>query len=1049
LEFLEGEAPVKRFSMRAFVLVFACLAGLSICRADELAAVTGLVTDPNGRSVPGVTVIITNLATNVVSRTVSNDQGIYRVPSLQPGIYRMTLDKDGFKSIVKSGVELHVQDVASINFELQIGSVNETVTVEAGGLVMNTTDASVSTVIDRKFVENLPLNGRSFQDLISMTPGVVTQSPQALTSPGYNGDFSVNGQRTETNYYTVDGVTANISAGGGNGYPNPPTSGSISATTALGTTQSLISVDALQEFRIQGSTYSAEYGRSPGGQFSLVTRSGTNAVHGSAFDYLRNNFFDANDWFNNHFGKPISPLRQNDFGGTLGGPILAPGLYNGRDKTFFFVSYEGLRLTQPQAATIQYVPDTYMRQQAPASLQPMLNAFPLQNGTDSGTATAPSLAQFIEPYSLPSRVDSTSIRLDHSFGAKLSLFFRFGDTPSSTSARDLSAVSQITMNTQTYTLGATSQLSGKADNEFRLGYARVDSSQGRTVDAFGGARPINLASAMGAGSYASPEAAFYLILPGFGVNVITTSNSSNKERQWNMIDTFSYSVGHHQLKVGVDYRRIESPTTPTSPIVSGLFFSTKSVLNNSPLLVIDKLVSFTAIFNETAAFAQDQWSVAPGLSVSLGLRWEIDPPLTEAHGNDPYTLLGSISNPSSLMLAPQGTSLWKTSWYNFAPRLGVAWQAHNHPGWNTIVRAGGGAFFDTDNEVATSGFEGIGFLALRFLPSAPLPLTPAQLNFSPSATPPYTSAPVFAFPGHLQLPYTLGWSASVEQAMGRSQALTISYVGSNGRRLIHEQQFSLQALNPNFNSVTYITNGVTSNYQAAQIQFQRTVSRGLAALSSYTWSHCLDFGSNSVALRVTRGNCDFDVRHNFQGGVSWDLPGVTGNKLGEALLNHWGIDGRLIARTGFPVTLQGNFLTDPATGGQYYGNVNLTPNQPIYLYGSQYPGGRAVNPAAFSLPANPNDPGNAPRNFVRGFGAVQINMTIRREFPISEKLKLQFRAEAFNLLNHPNFGYVNPSLTDSTFGQATQMLNQSLGTVAHQYQQGGPRSVQFALKLIF
>jgi len=188
-----------------------------MCRADELAAVTGLVTDPNGRSVPGVTVLITNLSTNVVSRTVTNDQGIYRVPSLQPGIYRMTLDKDGFKSIVKSGVELHVQDVASINFELQIGSVNETVTVEAGGLVINTTDASVSTVVDRQFAENLPMNGRSFQTLIQLTPGVVLTA----TNSAEEGQFSVNGQRTSANYWTVDGVSGNVGtsteASGGNG----------------------------------------------------------------------------------------------------------------------------------------------------------------------------------------------------------------------------------------------------------------------------------------------------------------------------------------------------------------------------------------------------------------------------------------------------------------------------------------------------------------------------------------------------------------------------------------------------------------------------------------------------------------------------------------------------------------------------------------------------------------------------------------------------------------------------------------------------------------
>ncbi len=310
---------MKRFSMRMCVLMFACLMGWAVCRADELAAVTGLITDPNGRSVPGVTVLITNLSTNVASRTVTNDEGIYRVPSLQPGIYRMTLDKDGFKSIVKSGIELHVQDVASINFELQIGSVNETVTVEAGGLVINTTDGAVSTVVDQSYIKNMPLNGRSFQDLILLTPGVVTNTPQSsFSGNGVGGEFSVNGQRTESNYYTVDGISANTGIFGAPGVPSA--SGSLPSSTVLGTTQSLVSVDALEEFRVHSSTYSAEYGRNPGGQFSFVTRSGNNQWHGTAFDYLRNNVFDANDWFNGFLGQPEPPLRQNDFGGTLGRP---------------------------------------------------------------------------------------------------------------------------------------------------------------------------------------------------------------------------------------------------------------------------------------------------------------------------------------------------------------------------------------------------------------------------------------------------------------------------------------------------------------------------------------------------------------------------------------------------------------------------------------------------------------------------------------------------------------------------------------------------------
>src|SRR5712692_6631476 len=326
--------------MRVFVLVFACLTGLATCRADELAAVTGLVTDPNGRSVPGVTVIMTNLATNVGSRTVTNDQGLYRVPSLQPGIYRITLDKDGFKSVVKSGIELHVQDVASINFELQLGSVNETVTVEAGGLVINTTDATVSTVVDRQFAENLPMNGRSFQTLIQLTPGVVLTASNSSD----NGQFSVNGQRAVSNYWMVDGVSANIGVGiTESGLPGNGLAGSLGSFSVLGGTNSLVSVDAMQEFRIQTSTYAAEFGRTPGGQISIVTRSGENKFHGTFFEFIRNDKLDANDWFANanRLSKPQE--RQNDFGGTFSGPVL-------KNRTFFFFSSEWLRLRLPQTA---------------------------------------------------------------------------------------------------------------------------------------------------------------------------------------------------------------------------------------------------------------------------------------------------------------------------------------------------------------------------------------------------------------------------------------------------------------------------------------------------------------------------------------------------------------------------------------------------------------------------------------------------------------------------------------------------------------------------
>jgi hypothetical protein len=1038
--------PYKCFSRLLLLIICATTPGLA---QSTDATISGQIVDPAGRVIPGADVAILNEATGEQSLTKTNGVGVYANTVLPPGVYTVQVSKVGFKTLIKPDIVLNVQSSIALNFTLPLGATSESITVEGGSSLLNTNDASVGTVVDQKFVANMPLNGRSFQDLISMTPGVVTQSPQSGSGLAYNGDFSVNGQRTESNYYTVDGVSGNIAAGNGYGQPQSGTGGALGGSTALGTTQSLISVDALQEFKVQTSTYSAEYGRSPGGQFSLATRAGTNSLHGSAFDYLRNNFFDANDWFNDHYGKPTPALRQNDFGGTLGGPLWIPKLYDGRHRTFYFVSYEGLRLTQPTAAQILYVPDQFMREQAAAAIQPILNAYPIQNGIDYGTAANPSLAQFIAPFSLPSSIDSTSIRIDHTFGSKLSVFFRYGDTPSSTTSRPDFARLTTRIDSRTFTLGAISQISTRLANDFRLGYDRTNASNVGDVDGFGGGTPIDLGTAMGAIGMPTAYPVMYFSIAGIGTSDFATPNASNLGRQWNLVDTLSLSTGRHQLRLGVDYRRIKSPLKSSNPEMFTFFASTASILNNVPTSPeILRYVSATPIFNETAAFIQDEWRVASRVSISLGMRWESAPPPTEEHDNDAYTLTGNIGNPSSLSLAPQGTPLWKSYWYNFAPRLGAAWTANNKAGWETVVRAGGGVFYDNLNQVAARGYQGLGFTAYKIFSGASLPYTQAQLTYPISVLPPYTSASIYAFPSHLQMPYTLQWNTSVQQALGKQQTLTMSYVGANGRRLVGEQQLSLTALNPDFGTIIYFPSHVTSNYQALEVQFQRSVSHGVQALASYTWSHSIDLGSTGTAIPFTRGNSDFDVRNNFQGGLSWDLPGITSSRATGLLLNNWGLDGRVMTRGGFPVPLTGSTYTDPGTGSLEYLGLNQVADQPIYLYDPRYPGGRAINPAAFSLPSS-GVIGNAPRNFVRGFGAVQVNLAARRQFHVHDNVAFQFRAEAFNILNHPNFGYIDPTYSDATFGQATQMLNQSLGTVASQYQQGGPRSMQFALKLLF
>jgi hypothetical protein len=1028
--------------MRAFALVFACVTCLAVCRADELAAVTGLVTDPNGRSVPGVTVYITNLATNVGSRTITNDQGVYRIPSLQPGIYRITLDKDGFKSIVKSGVELHVQDVASINFELQIGSVSETVTVEAGGLVINTTDASVSTVVNRQFVENMPLNGRSFQSLLLLTPGV-TAVPGASTNA--TGEFSVNGQRTEANYYMVDGVSANTGMLGLGYFGQTP------AETALGTTQSLVSVDGLEEFRVNTSTYSAEYGRTPGGQISIQTRSGTNIWHGSVFDYFRNDALDSNNWFNNAAGLPKAAEKQNDFGGTLGGPVKLPG-YNGRDKTFFFFSYEGLRLTVPHPALSTDVPDTALRQDSPASVQPLLNLFPIQNGPEHGNG----MALFTASYSSPSSLDTYSLRIDHNFGDKLRLFGRYADTPSNSVTRNapqnFANVITTTSDIKTATIGAASVFSSWLSNELRFNYTSNFNDQRNSLDGFGGAVPLSLSQAFSGATV--PRYYFFQELLGFGTNPVTRLfYSANPSHQWNVTDSLASSLGHHALKFGVDYRR-QTGTNGFGQLLNSFTYSSPSdfISNAASSGYVQTVgaVPATGSFTNFSAFVQDEWTKTSRLHLSFGLRWDLNPPPHAAP--QPY-VLDQITDLATAQLSAKGTPLYHTDYRGFAPRIGVAYQIHQSPGYETVFRSGFGVFYDLGNSYALGAVVngGVGIGTSVSYSSLSYPLSPAQQTLpAPSIAAPYTGV-VYTFDPHLKLPYTLEWNAAVEQRLGSNQALTVSYVAAGGRKLLQAQ-----ALIPNLpdyvlgSGVVITTNSSASSYNSLQVQFQRHLSHGLQVLASYTWSHAIDnLSSNQNQIApLRRGNADFDVRHIFSAALTYDVPGSYRNAVAGALLKNWSIDLRQTARSGLPVQIFSGYEILP-DGAFVSAWPDMVPGVSIYLRDPTAPGGRVVNLNAFTASTGAN--GNEPRNFVRGFAAWQTDLAIRRQFSLRERLKLQFRAESFNLFNHPNFGSIYNFTTDgpTLFGRANSTLNNSLGGLNPLYQMGGPRSLQLALKVVF
>jgi len=1024
----------------------------------QQAEISGFVHDQSGGNITEASISLKNKGNGLTQRSDTNGSGLYALRGLQSGLYSLAVSAPGFETKVLEDLTVEVGAKLTRNIELKVSSASASVTVSDSSLPVNMVDGAVSTVVNRQFVENMPLNGRSFQALLTMVPGV-TAVPSSGT--GFGGEISVNGQRTEANYFTIDGVSANTGAltitnssgvGRGAGF-----SGSVAGLSAIGTTQSLVSVDALQEFRATTSTYSSEYGRTPGGQFSFQTRSGTNEAHGSLFEYFRNDKLDANNWFNNRAGLPRQVERQNDFGGTLGAPIFIPKFYDGRNRTFFFFSYEGLRLRTPQAANTFDVPSLELRQNAPAALQPFLNAFPLPNGP-VGTN---GLASFTGSYSAPSNLDTTSIRIDHGFSDMFKVFGRYSYSPSSNVSRqtpNLANVSSVAVNVKTLTLGATNIVSARANNDFRFNTTWNDSFGRFTPDNFGGATAFRMSDIAG---LEDPSANLFFYM-NFGLRpVLRIIPRDIYQTQFNITDAFSLSVGRHNLKFGFDWRRMGNDQSLPSVYEYPVFSNASQILSNTPQFIT--LFSFAGssmkpVYHNFSTFVQDEWRVTPRLSLSLGLRWDINPAPKDAAGNDPYTL-DQVADLGTSKLAPSGTALWNTRWSNFAPRLGFAYHLRQSAGYDTTIRGGAGLFYDTGNNLGSAGYWGVGISGSTTYTgvSAPAGLDLINNVPAPNTNTPYQTT-VYAYDPNLKLPYTTQWNFAVEQGLGDKQSLILNYVGSSAKQLlIWRQYYPGYFGNENFrtaggfgNTLQLTTNGASSNYHSLQAQFQRRLSRGLQAMASYTWAHSIDTAStNFQVYHLIRGNSDFDVRHNLQVAATYDLPRF-GSGVTSALWNGFSLDGKVSARSSLPVDLVGANSLDVNTGSSQPFHPNVVAGQPVYISDSNAPGGRRINFDAFVAAPTGVD-GSAGRNYVRGFHAAQMDIALRRHFRLTETIGLQFRAEAFNVLNTPIFGgiYNDLSFGSSRFGYAFSTQNSQLGGLNPIYQTGGPRSIQLALKLVF
>ena len=1033
---------------RVALLVFS-LAALARAQSTN-ASVAGRVSDPSKAVVSNASILAVNAETNAAYAAVTDASGEYYLANLPPGPYRIQIEKSGFKKLVKPDVILHVQDALHLDFQMALGARTETVTVEAGAPLVNTESGTASTVIDRTFVENLPLNGRSFQTLVMLTPGTV------LTATTFDdqGQFSVNGQRADANYFTVDGVSANF---GVTGYfvMAQSAGGALPPLSASGGTSSLVSVDAMQEFRIQTSSFAPEFGRTPGGQVSIVTRSGTNAFHSTLTEYFRNDKLDARDWFVNFNGLSKPAERQNDFGGAFGGPLI-------RNRMFFFLSYEGLRLRQPSTQQ-SVVPDSASRQQAPASMRPYLNAFPVPNGPGLGGGTA----QFNAGYSNPSSLDAGSIRLDHAISSKLNLFGRYNYSPSSLDQRApviagpiLSMTNLLSSTVQTGTVGLTQLITPRINNEFRANYSNQKVGSTFALDNFGGAvlLPDSLLFPSG---YSSANAEFGFYIQGVGA-YYQGKSGINEQRQVNFVDNLSVIKAGHQLKFGVDYRWLAPFVSPYSyrqfAEFSGVTASAGGAISGTASLVQTNNYEGDALLSQNLSlYAQDTWKIRPTLTLTYGLRWDVNPaPKGKNAANDPFTVTG-LNNPATIALAPRGTPLYQTTYGNVAPRLGLAWQFGASRDWSTTLRAGFGIFYDLGQGSLGAVSSYFPYITSKTLQSVPYPLTSQQLAGPAITLNPPVSSIIVADP-HLKLPRTYQWNIAIEQSLGSSQSLSLTYIGAIGRDLLRST--NLFNVNPDFQFVSLTTNSATSDYHALQLKFQRRVSHGLEALASYSFSHSIDSSSTDAFAsylntpgafanpNIDRGDSDYDIRHSFTAGVTYDLPNHALPKWARG----WSVDAFLIARSAPPVDVVAAQFD--ANGTALLPRPNLIRGVPLVLYGPGYPGGKIFNKSAFATATN-NQQGDFGRNVLRAFNAAQDDLSVQRQFRLTEKTVLRLRVEFFNILNHPNFGPPLNMITSPLFGRSTQTLANALGTGGANggfnplYQIGGPRSVQLALKIIF
>jgi len=1048
----------------AVLICFVLLWGLPAAAQFDTGTIAGTVTDPNGAVIPNAAITITNTGTSVQKTAKTDGSGSFVATALPFGNYVVSAAATGFSAVNSQPIMLNVGATVHVSLQMAMAATQENIVVTGTTSAVNTASSAVGTTLNSTEIANLPINGRDVSSFLEIAPGSV------YSTGFFQG--SINGLEnifTGLNV-TVDGQ--NATRGDINGFLNTEGQEGARVTRA--------SIDSIQEINFTNNGYSAEYGHSLGPQMNIVTKSGANAIHGTLFEFFRNDALDARDFFDTT--GPKAPLRLNQFGGNLSGPII-------KNKLFFFINYEGDRTNITSINSAYHVLSASARAGfLDPNMQDLLDQLvPLPAGCD--VIPTPASCQYLGNPNfvvinakLPTRVreDTGSVRLDYNLSERDRFMFRYNINDSFTNytfGLNQGQVSPQQLRTQLGKFDYTHTFSPTLLNEFSV-----------AIDRFYSDTNSNTPQNTRAGTPLVGWSGFFTDLGSLpGPN---SFNQITPFTIYELFDSVSKSTGHHSLKFGTQIRlnRLNESLRPQQvysyaslgdlqgATLSCLFFG---VCTNSPF-VLQKIgfPGFLGVRDSNWDFyVQDDWRITPKLTLNLGLRYDYNTVWGEQHGR-----MQNFDFDTQSFL-PAGAPAYSAPKHDFAPRIGFAWDPLGKG--KTVIHGYGGLFYMpmqigfglTTNIAEFSNYNVDVFTAIFNTPPIPIaypapnpPLVPSIQN-------------VTIFPTHPDDPVSTNWMFGVQQQVFKDSVLTVDYVGNKVTHMQAGVSFAAINLNPsnpsqsgrtcfghptgcpfaNENSEPDI---LSSTYNALQVQFRSNISKKLNLQVNYTWSHEIDdlvnvFSgwSDPFDINLDRSSGDWDVRHNFTASAVYSLAELKeANGLARAVLGGWQLSSIVQARSGLPTNIQlvSGFFGNPMRPD--FSGQPVTTSSPNWPFGNYNAAGFEVPPGWNGNWGDPSTIGSVGRNALRGPGYFQLDFSLMKNFRTTEKTSLQFRTDFFNILNHPNFANPDGGIclaVDATTGACTPDLNfgHSTSTVASQsggaISNGTARQVQFSLKFMF